>query len=353
MEKIIIYGTERRAAMYFGYLCDNYDVRGIISTNGASGEIYGVPVRDMRELVTANDCGMSIKCESSSFDRIVMVVETGQMDLAREKIREAIGSSFDKLKDKVISIDELIDFETHNRIVDDIAAVSPYVEYIDRIQLEIIKEIIKARDEEVADYDWMLERVLRYGVFCFESDGWYKKEKRYNWVVYGLQQVPEEFAMFCNYISGLTVSTAAEIGVYRGRSAIFLCAVLARKNWDLTYELIDIFDRIDDFEIFKEVLPQLNKNIPSTSDDHASEIFDFVFIDADHSYDASINDFYKVGQYSGVMTAFHDIYAHEYDHENGGTVRMWQEVLEKTSGCGHKVFSIYPDKWMGIGCVMR
>jgi hypothetical protein len=143
------------------------------------------------------------------------------------------------------------------------------------------------------------------------------------------------------------------VGVYRGRSAFFICAVLARKNPDLVYNMIDIFDRIDDFELFKEVLPQLNKCIPSSSDDHAGEKYDFVFIDADHSYDASINDFNKLGQYASKITAFHDIYAHEYDHENGGTVRMWKEVLERTAGCDHKVFSIYPDKWMGIGCVIH
>ena len=337
MEKIIIYGTELRAAMYFGYLCDNYDVVGFISTNGAAGSIYGVPVYTLKELVDS-------VCKLVDFDRIVMVVETYQMDQAREKISDAAD---------VISIDELIEEESQKRATTGGIAISPYVEYINKQQIAIIKEILAADDSEVADYDWMLDKVIRYGCFCFESDRWYKKDKKYNWVVYGLQQIPEEFAAFCNFLSEIKVSTAAEVGVYRGRSAFFICAVLARKNPNLVYNMIDIFDRIDDFELFKEVLPQLKKCIPSSSDDHAGEKYDFVFIDADHSYDASINDFNKLGQYATVITAFHDIYAHEYDHENGGTVRMWQEVLERTKGFDHKVFSIYPDKWMGIGCVIH
>lgn len=337
MEKIIIYGTELRAAMYFGYLCDNYDVVGFISTNKASGSIYGIPVYTLEDLFDINR-------KTVDFNRIVMVVETGQMDQAREKISGAADA---------ISIDELIEEERQKRAIIGETVLSPYVEYINKKQLAIIKEILAADDSEVTDYDWMLDKVIRYGCFCFESDNWYKKDREYNWAVYGLQQVPEEFAAFCNFLSGIKVSTAAEVGVYRGRSAFFICAVLARKNPGLVYNMIDIFDRIDDFVLFKEVLPQLNKCIPSDSDDHAEEKYDFVFIDADHSYDASINDFNKLGQYTTVITAFHDIYAHEYDHENGGTVRMWQEVLERTSDCDHKVFSIYPNKWMGIGCVIH
>lgn len=32
------------------------------------------------------------------------------------------------------------------------------------------------------------------------------------------------------------------------------------------------------------------------------------------------------------ITVFHDIYAHEYDKLNGGTVRLWKEVCELNQG---------------------
>ena len=89
------------------------------------------------------------------------------------------------------------------------------------------------------------------------------------------------------------------------------------------------------------------------SDDYKGESYDFVFIDADHSYDAAMRDYLNVGQYAGKLTVFHDIYAHEYDECNGGTVRMWKEVCELNSGKEKKIFSIYPDQWMGIGCLVQ
>ena len=130
-----------------------------------------------------------------------------------------------------------------------------------------------------------------------------------------------------------------------------MCAVLARRNRKMTYRLADLCDRIDDFEKFRAKLPQLEKCIPSCSADYKGDCYDFVFIDADHSYDAVMADYYNVGRNARVITAFHDVYAHEYDGENGGTVRAWNEVLAGTENCGHKVFSKYPDKWMGIGVV--
>ena len=52
-----------------------------------------------------------------------------------------------------------------------------------------------------------------------------------------------------------------------------------------------------------------------------------------------------------ILQCFHDIYAHEYDRQNGGVVRTWQEVVQSTTDKKHKVFSKYPDQWMGIGVV--
>lgn len=97
----------------------------------------------------------------------------------------------------------------------------------------------------------------------------------------------------------------------------------------------------------------MEKKIPSTSEDYKGESYDFVFIDADHSYDGAMQDYLNIGQYAKKLTVFHDIYAHEYDEYNGGTVRLWKEVCEANSGKERKIFSIYPDKWMGIGCLVQ
>ena len=327
MDKIVVWGTEKRTAMYYKWLEGQYDIVAFVATRECDALIHGIPV-----ISPASIC--DYPC-----DRLVMTVEAKDAD---EHIKIALSKGVNERS--IVTIDELV-VEGGNG--------NEYVKYVSSIQLQIVKEILYASDEEVENYDWMYNRVIRYGIFCFNAH-WYEIEDNdFHYAVYGLQQIPEEFAEFCNFIAKFNISTAAEIGVYRGRSAFFLCAILARKNKNLTYKLIDIFDRIDDFNAFKEVLPQLEKCIPSCSDNYKNQKYDFVFIDADHSYDASISDYNNVGQFSKVIVAFHDVYAHEYDKENGGTVRTWEEVVQRNTQYEHRVFSMYPQKWMGIGCIVK
>ena len=328
MDRIIVWGTGKRAAMYHKWLISRFDVVAYVDTTRVCGNVYGIPIIPKDDL------------EKYDFIRIALLVETDAMDKAISEIRDVS----DNLVEKTVSIDALV-FEH---------GCDDYIRFTGNRQVEVISSILKASDEEISDYDWMYSKVVSYGVFCFNNQKhWFEQEPDYHWTVYGLQQIPEEFAEFCIFLSGLrNVSSAAEVGVYRGRSAFFISAVLLRHNPGLKYKLIDIFDRMSDYDRFKELLPCLEKSIPSSSADHKEEAFDFVFIDADHSYDASIADYENVGKNVSVLAAFHDIYAHEYDHENGGTVRTWKEVVERTPDSKHIVFSRDPDKWMGIGCVM-
>ena len=64
-------------------------------------------------------------------------------------------------------------------------------------------------------------------------------------------------------------------------------------------------------------------------------------------------DYLNVGQYAKKMVCFHDIYAHEYDSQKGGTVRTWEEVCTMTPGLPKMVFSQFPNRWMGIGVVIN
>ncbi|MCM1154141.1 MAG: class I SAM-dependent methyltransferase [Roseburia sp.] len=217
-------------------------------------------------------------------------------------------------------------------------------------QIRVIKEILRASDDNVKSYTWMYQKIGEYGVFPFEQNVQSNHEDIF-WSALGVCQTIEEFTEFCNYISGLEIETAIEIGVFRGRSSYLMCALLARKNQNLRYLLVDIKDNLKEYDEFKEVLPWLDKRIPSTSVDYREQRFDFVFIDADHSYTASYKDYLNCGQYANRITVFHDIYCHEHDEPDGGTVRTWKEVLEKTKEEGHRIFSSHNRKWMGIGVV--
>lgn len=218
-------------------------------------------------------------------------------------------------------------------------------------QIKVLKRILNATDKEIHDMGFMLEAVREYGIVPLawlqelDEDSFYTDD--------GMIQVPGEFASFCHYLVDLEVHTAIEVGVYRGRSSYFMCAVLFRHNPDLVYEMVDIEDFLDGFEKFEKILPCLKKCIPSTSDDYKGKKYDFVFIDADHSYDGAIGDYLNVGRFAKKILCFHDIFAHEYDTWNGGIGRCWDEVCVLTERLPKMVFSEFPNRWMGIGVVIN
>ncbi|MDE6054662.1 MAG: class I SAM-dependent methyltransferase [Lachnospiraceae bacterium] len=152
-----------------------------------------------------------------------------------------------------------------------------------------IKEILRASDDEVKNYEWMYQKIAEYGVFPFEQNVGCNHNDIF-WFALGVCQTIEEFTQFCNYISGLTIETAIETGVFRGRSSYLMCTLLVRKNPDLQYILVDIKDNLKEYDRFKEILPWLDKRIPSTSENHREHKFGLAFIDANHSYTASYRD---------------------------------------------------------------
>lgn len=215
-------------------------------------------------------------------------------------------------------------------------------------QLEIIQKILRASDEDAGSFEWMRDVVGRYGIYPWSEADMNRTDN----VVptrAGMLQDPNEFAKYCVYLSHWKIDTAIEVGVFRGRSSYFMCALLARKNPSLVYELVDIADNLDFYEEFHKLLPQMVKRIPSTSENYIGQAYDFVFIDAEHSYGASMADYKNLGQYAKKLIVFHDIYAHEYDHLDGGTVRTWKEVMDMTPKQKHHVFSEHPDLFLGIG----
>lgn len=218
-------------------------------------------------------------------------------------------------------------------------------------QIEILKRILHASEKEIHNMEFLLENIKEYGITPL---AWLQElDDSPVYTENGMIQVPGEFASLCHFLADQEVHKALEVGVYRGRSSYFICAVLYRNNPDLVYDMVDIMDYLDEFDEFQKVLPCLRKQIPHTSRDFIGRTYDFVFIDADHSYNASMEDYLNVGRYAKKIVCFHDIFAHEYDSQEGGVVRTWNEVGVITPELPKLIFSQFPNRWMGIGVILN
>ncbi len=335
MEKVLIWGTGATYQNYSGFFQnliekEEMEILALIDRDNDKKEIDGYKVIRKEEIAFFE------------FDRIIIV---------------AVGAALKSIKNDVESL-RINDVYGGEKILTVVEYEMEYAQkqnnyYKDIIdnQLKIIARLLAASDEEVINYDWMHSMICQYGVYPFDTG--MKHEESLRFTQFGIMQVVDEFAKYCNFIGTLNIRSAIEVGVFRGRTSYFICALLARNNPELTYTMVDIYDNLDAFEKFQKLLPMLEKRIPSTSADYKGKAFDFVFIDADHSYDGSIEDYYNVGQYAKKLVCFHDIYGHEYDKLNGGTVRTWREVQQMAKDNEHMIFSKYPEKWMGIGCVLK
>lgn len=217
-------------------------------------------------------------------------------------------------------------------------------------QVQIIKDLLEASDHQIGDREWLFNKLGEYGFFPF-----FKLVKKpqtgVRYSTCGILQVPDEFVDFCLYLSKLKCHKAIEVGVYKGSSSYVMAALLYRNNSDLVYEMVDIEDGLVNYDEISELIPAIRKRIPCTSADFAGQKYDYCFIDADHSYGAVMEDYRNVGQYASKMTVFHDVYGHEYDELDGGTVRGWRELRELNKDKEIIEFSKYPDKWMGLGVI--
>lgn len=330
MDKIIVYGTGKAYINYqplFQKYSINKELQVVAVIKRSESDAKNIPSGLIS--ITLKDLDQFV------FDRILLGVNLDEFTAARQTLTDL---GIDPAK--IIGLSQyFLTLEQKSKYYDDI---------IDK-QLAVIQKILTADDQEISDYQWMYNTLGEFGMRPLDTHD----QKDIFWTEWGIFQIMEEFVPFCNMIGCMEgIREAIEIGVFRGRSSYFMCALLSRKNPGLKYTLVDICDNLDSFERYHQLLPALDKQIPSTSEDYKDKAYDFVFIDADHSYDASMQDYLYVGQHARKITVFHDIYAHEYDHLNGGTVRMWKEVVNLTENKTHKIFSKFPDKWMGIGCVI-
>lgn len=329
MEKVLLWGAGDVFQVYSRWLAELEDNKEIeilaIVDKGREGErINAHPVIGKEEIA------------GYDYDRIILSVVS---DRVIESIKQDAKETGIDTKKMITILAYQEDYAMRHE---------EYYEAIMQNQFGAIKDVLDASDEEVTNKEWMLKTLCKYGIYPLR---WDEKVSPYM-NAFGVLQIAEEFAEYCNFLATLKVNTAIEIGVAKGRSSYFMCALLYRNNPQLRYTLVDIRDRLDSYERFKELLPALNKQIPSTSKDYKGEAFDFVFIDGDHSYNGSMEDWVNVGKYASKYVCFHDIYTHDYDELDGGIVRSWREVCEMNEDKEKVVFNKADKEPVGIGCII-
>lgn len=216
----------------------------------------------------------------------------------------------------------------------------------------VVKSILSATDDEICSRNFILEMVLKFGLSKQPWDQWARLTDSMNSSSFGLQQMPTEFSDFLLFLSKQNIVNSLEIGVLYGATAFVTAAVLQRVNPSAVYHMLDIEDHIVGFDRFASIL-NLRKLIPNTSADIVGQQFDYVLIDADHSYNGAKTDYLNVGRYARKVVAFHDIHGHEYDHQDGGIVRAWNEIRATNADKRTIIeFAHNPKRWMGIGAVV-
>lgn len=215
--------------------------------------------------------------------------------------------------------------------------------------LRVVERILSSTEEQFSSRAFLLDCLLEYGIPIMSSEIFGPWVAAMNASGFGALQYPSEFVDFLRVLTTLGIGSSVEVGSFRGGSSYFMAAVLQRANPKASLTLVDIEDHVVAFELFAEKL-NIHKCIPRSSDDLAGSIFDFVFIDGDHSYLGVVRDFVNIGKRARKGVAFHDIHAHEFDNEEGGTVRAWSEVKSQLR-LTHSIyeFAHSANRSLGIG----
>lgn len=215
--------------------------------------------------------------------------------------------------------------------------------------LRAVNRILGCGDEEFQSRSFLLDCLLEYGIPLMSSDIFAPWVSAMNPSGFGALQFPTEFVDFLRVIAKLGIESGIEIGSYRGGSGYFMAAVLQRANPKAALRMVDVHDSLLGFEAFAEVL-NIEKAVPKCSDDFSGEAFDLVFVDGDHTYQGVLRDFANLGKYARKAVAFHDIHGHEFDDQDGGTVRAWSELKSQLRGT-HAVYEFAHSgvRSLGIG----
>ncbi len=186
--------------------------------------------------------------------------------------------------------------------------------------------------------------LIRTVGLSYDPRGIYGDDNHYmNPTRWGLWQCPEQLAPLLVELSHHEVSSWCEIGTFKGWTTTFITAYLRRFVPDLRSVTIDPVNHQKDmsnWDILKIEYLQVD------SSELQGQVFDFCFIDGDHSYSSIDSDYRNLGQYARLC-AIHDI-QEELCPE---VTRFWLELKSNYPPSSFKeyLYHSHSKAIMGIG----
>lgn len=189
--------------------------------------------------------------------------------------------------------------------------------------------------------------IIRTIGLSFDPRSPYGDDNAYmNTTRWGLWQCPEQLAPFLVELSYHGISSWCEIGTFKGWTTTFITAYLRRFVPKLQSVTIDPVDHQKDRTNWGELEIEYYQ---VDSRELAGQVFDFCFVDGDHSYSSVSSDYANLGQ-RARLCAFHDI----REELCPDVTRFWLELKASPSNGSFREYIHHSDcrAIMGIGLIL-
>lgn len=222
--------------------------------------------------------------------------------------------------------------------------------------LDAIGKLQRAPLDELRSVDWLATVIRDVGLVPIpEADETYAGEADFiNASQQGVIQLPREFARYLALLGERQPATYLEIGCFNGATASLAAAYLQHFNPAFAATTIDVWPAFLFHAEVRALLP-LRYVVGKTSYDFASEHFDAVFIDGDHSFDWAWADYQNVGR-SAPFCALHDVNNAPYrELPLGGVCGVWELIRREEAATADftEIFEHPSRDLMGIGIRVR
>lgn len=223
--------------------------------------------------------------------------------------------------------------------------------------LSAMARIANANESDLANEEFVASQI-RYAGLLRDRRMLYGEDNQYmNTEKTGLWQIPMQLARLLVHLRSYDIRSVLDVGTASGWTISIVTAYLARFNKNLRVTTIDSNNYFECYASIKDKIP-LEFICNKSSKDFAGRSYDFVFIDAIHTYDGCRADYEAVG-INAAICGFHDIqdrFVSGQAENYGGVPRFWEELKMQREQSSHIFeFLDHPndDKIMGIGIIVK